>query len=398
MLGTQNQNMRLTQNLLRLFTVLSVVSVTGTAIAQSVDTVSTFSLTGYVDAYYASYTDSVGPGNFQKFPSVSPRSDNPSLNTAQLSMQYNASKVRATAVLHFGDIAASTWAPAPYDHIMEAHVGFKVTNKFWIDGGFFRSHLGTELLLPSENIASSIAVGTYFEPYYESGIRFNFDPTKKLEINLFLLSGYNVFIDNNNKKSVGLAVTYAFNDHAGIGYTNYIGDESLPGDKNHMRLLQNLFFNYQRNKIKLQVGGDFCMQQNSDLAKGTEAASAYSALATLRYQLKNRFAIYGRGEMFNDPDGCLSGVVPGKTGKLSGLKLFGFTAGAEYKPTEESYVKLEGRLLQLDSDQEIFMTDGKPTSARFEVMVHAGITFELLKSLKTKVLTPVQGEPATDPE
>src|SRR5580692_8853510 len=79
--------------------------------AQKVDTVSTFSITGYVDAYYAYYSDSVGPGKFQKFPTVSPRSNSPSLNTAQLSFQYNADKIRATAIFHFGDIAAATWAP-----------------------------------------------------------------------------------------------------------------------------------------------------------------------------------------------------------------------------------------------------------------------------------------------
>src|ERR1700744_1948348 len=76
--------------------------------AQQLDTVSTFSITGYIDAYYAYYTDSVGPGNFQKFPSVSPRSNSPSLNTAQLSFLYSGEKVRGTAVFHFGDIAAAT--------------------------------------------------------------------------------------------------------------------------------------------------------------------------------------------------------------------------------------------------------------------------------------------------
>src|SRR4051812_142697 len=73
--------------------------------AQKIDTISTFSITAYVDAYYAYYTDSVGPGNFQKFPTVSPRSNNPSLNTAQLAFQYNADNVRGTAVFHFGDIS-----------------------------------------------------------------------------------------------------------------------------------------------------------------------------------------------------------------------------------------------------------------------------------------------------
>src|SRR4051812_34313491 len=107
---------------------------------QKIDTIATFSVTGYIDAYYAYYNDSVGPGNFQKFPSTSPRSNAPSLNTAQVTMQYTADKVRGMAAFHIGDISAATWAPAPNRHLMEAHVGFKVCPKLWIDGGFFRTH------------------------------------------------------------------------------------------------------------------------------------------------------------------------------------------------------------------------------------------------------------------
>src|SRR4051812_14929920 len=91
--------------------------------AQKIDTVSTFAIAGYLDAYYAYYTDSVSPGGIVKFPSISPRNNSPSLNTFQLSFLYNAEKVRGAAVFHFGDIAAATWAAEPYNHIMEAHVG-----------------------------------------------------------------------------------------------------------------------------------------------------------------------------------------------------------------------------------------------------------------------------------
>ncbi len=353
--------------------------------AQKIDTISTFSITTYIDAYYAYYTDSVGPGNFQKFPTISPRSNSPSLNTAQVAFQYNADKVRAMAALHFGDIASSSWAPAPYGNLMEAHVGFKVYSKLWIDAGFFRTHFGTEFLLPSENLTSSVAVGTYYEPFYESGVRLNFDPTKKLEINLFLLNGYNVFVDNNNKKSFGMGVTYALNDNGGFGYTNYIGDDSRPGDSvSHLRIAQNVFFNYQYKKIKLQVGADYCLQQHSDIATGTKTVGMYSALATVKYQWTGKFAVYARGEIFQDPDGYMSAIITDYTGKQTGYKLWGITGGLEYKPTDESYIRLEGRRLQMDKDQYIFNYDGYLNNYRFEVMVNAGVTFDLLRGVKTK--------------
>src|SRR5690242_1478962 len=77
-------------------------------------------ISGYVDAYFAYYTDSVGAGAFQKFPSVSPRSNQFGLNTAQVTFQYDAEKVRGLATLHYGDIPVSAWS-GTFNNIMEAH-------------------------------------------------------------------------------------------------------------------------------------------------------------------------------------------------------------------------------------------------------------------------------------
>lgn len=352
--------------------------------AQQIDTISTFSITAYVDAYYAHYRDSAGQGNYQKFAAISPRSNSISLSTAQVSFQYNAEKIRATVVLQYGDLASSSW-PSPYNNIQEAHIGFKVYSKLWIDAGFFRTHFGTEYLLPSENITSSLAVGTYYEPFYESGIRLNFDPSAKLEINLFLLNGYNMLVDNNNKKSFGMGVTYVLNDNCGIGYTNYIGDDTPPGiPQNHLRIAQNVFLNYNHKKIKAQIGGDYYLQQNADIVTESKMAGMYSALATVRYQCAKKIAVYARGELFHDPNGFVSAIITDAAGQQTGYKLYGITAGVEYKPTPESYVKLEGRRLQMDKDQYIFSYDGDTYNYRYEVMINAGVTFDLLKNVKRR--------------
>jgi len=367
------------------FVLILFVLISADTKAQKIDTISTFSITAYADAYYAYYTDSAGPGKFEKFAAISPRSNTPSINTAQVAFTYSADKIRATAVFHYGDVALSSWSPV-YNNIQEAHVGFKVYSKLWIDAGFFKSHFGTESLMPVDNIASSLAAGTYYEPFYESGIRLNFDPTKKLEINLFLLNGYNMLVDNNNKKSFGMGITYTINDYCGIGYTNYIGDDTPPDSTaNHLRIAQNVFLNYQRGKIKAQIGADYFLQQNSDLSQQKLYASMYTALASLKYQWTKQFAVYGRGEIFHDPNGFVSTIIIDNTGHQTGYKLFGITSGAEYKPTPESYVKLEGRWLQMNKDQYIFNNNGTTYNNRFEIMVHAGVTFDLLKNVRRKI-------------
>ncbi|MEP7196603.1 MAG: outer membrane beta-barrel protein [Saprospiraceae bacterium] len=329
---------------------------------------------GYVDAYYAYYSDSVGYGNFQKFPTTSPRSNSFGLNIAMVTAKYTTEKIRSIVTLHYGDLPMTTWS-SKYNFIQEANIGVRLYKTLWLDAGFFRTHVGTEGLLPKENIAASIAIGTFNEPYYQAGCKLSFAPTDKLLICLHLLNGYNIFEDNNEKKSLGLLLNYTVNDNIGIGYSNYIGDDSPAGDSvSHLRNYHNLYLNFTKNKLKIQIGGDFGMQQNSD-STGNKTANMFSAVAAARYAITPKFGLYTRGEIFNDPSGFLSGIMTDKAGHQTGLKLWGATLGIEYKITDNSYIRMEGRQLQCDSNQEIFRRNGNNSSNRMEVMVQAGVSF-----------------------
>jgi hypothetical protein len=360
------------KNLLSVATMFLFVA---TSLSQSTDSTSKFSFSGYVDAYYAYYTDSVGDGSYQKFPSISSRNGF-GLNTAMFTAQYDAEKVRGMAVIHYGDVARSAWS-ATFNPIMEAHVGVRLHPKLWLDAGFFRTHFGTEGLLPKENFTSSVSVCTFYEPYFESGFRFNYIPNDKLTINLYVLSGYNMYEDNNNKKSIGALITYALGDKGNIGYSNYIGDDTpTAGDSiSHLLFHNNLFFNYQVGKLKMQIGGDYCMKKNSHITNPKETATMYSGVTSLKYLCNTKYAVYARGEVFNDPQGVMSGVILDKKNKFTGFELWGVTAGAEYKPTDNSYIRLEGRQLMMDGDQEIFRFNKSNSSNRMEILLNLGVSF-----------------------
>ena len=347
-----------------------------TAIAQTKDSTAKVVFGGYVDAYYAYYTDSVGDGNFQKFPSVAPRSQQFGLNTAMITAQYDAEKVRGFVALHYGDIARSTWSPT-YNAIMEAHVGLRLCKKLWLDAGFFRTHFGTEGLLPKENFTSSVSVCTFMEPYYESGFRLNYNPNAKLAINLYLLNGYNLYEDNNRRKSIGVLATYALGDRGNIGYSNYIGDDTPTGADSvkHTRFHQNLFWNWTVKSLKIQIGGDFCMQKNSSLKGDQKWSSMFAGVASAKYQFTKMFAGYARGEIFNDPEGFMGGVIIDHKGVATGYKLWGITGGVEYKPMDNGYIRLECRQLVADQDQEIFQWDKHITNGRTEFILNLGVSF-----------------------
>jgi hypothetical protein len=344
--------------------------------AQSKDSVSEFKISGYADAYYARYSDSVGVGNYQKFAAISPRSKEFGLNVIQLTAQYVAPKVRAIATLHYGDIPASAWSPV-FNIIQEANAGVKLGKKVWLDAGFFKTHIGTEALLPKDNIISSLSVITVYEPWFQTGVKLSYLPNDKFVFCFHLLNGYNTFVENNSKKSFGITFSYAINDKASIGYYNLIGDELPDSVKgSHVRILNNLVFNYQFTpKLKALIGVDYIGQQNSGLMDNSKFASLYSAIVTLKYQQAPRFGYYGRFEMFNDEEGFLAGVIKDANNNLTGYKSTGFTLGLEGKPTDNSYIRLEGRDLMMDDAQKIFITDGKNTNARYEGMICVGVWF-----------------------
>jgi hypothetical protein len=351
-----------------------------TASSQTNDSTSKLTLTWDVDAYYGYYTDSVGPGGYAKFPIVSPRNGF-GLNTAMVTVQYDASKVRAAVGLHYGDIARSFWSPT-FNNIVEAHAGLRLSEKVWLDAGLFRSHIGAEGMLPRENITSSVSVPSFFAPYFESGARLNYNANDKLTINLYALNGYNIFEDNNSRKSGGLQVTYLLSDESNIGYSNYVGDDTpTPADSiSHLRFYNNVFYNCEFNKLKVQASLDYAIQANSGINDSGkvingQSAALYSGLLSLKYQVKKKVAVYARGEMFNDPDGFLSGAMEDSTGKFSGLKEWAATAGMEYKPAENSYIRLEARQMQLAKDQAIFRWKGQNTNHRLEVLLNMGVTF-----------------------
>ena len=100
-----------------------------------------------------------------------------------------------------------------------------------------------------------------------------------------------------------------------------------------------------------------------------------AGVASLKYQLKEKFALYGRYEMFNDPQGIMSGIIIDKNNFLTGLKMMGATIGMEYKPTESTYIKLEGRQIMMDKNQQIFHWNNTQQSTRMEILCNMGISF-----------------------
>ena len=331
---------------------------------------------GYVDAYYAAYSDSVGVNNFQKFPDVAPKSNQFGLNIFQITAQYTTDNVRAVGTFHYGDLPTAAWS-ADHNMIQEANAGVRLGKKVWIDAGYFKTHIGTEVLLPKDNIASSLSVITFYEPWWQSGMKISYNHSDKLSFALHILNGYNTYVENNKHKSLGLAVSYLLSDKGSISYYNLIGEEAPEGTATkHVRFLNNVVLNYQlTSKLKTNIGFDYISQQHSKLSDTTKTASVFSTIVTFRYQLRPMYAVYARGEMFSDKEGILTGQMMNSKGEWTGYILKGATLGIEYKPADNAFIRLEGRSIMMDANQQLFRTNGSFTNGRLEALINMGVTF-----------------------
>jgi len=351
---------------------------------QTVDSVTKpkFKVGGYVDTYFAWYNDSVGTGNLEKFPAISPRSNAFGVNVAQLTGQYTSERLRSTITLHVGDLPSAAWSPV-FNYIQEANVGVRLHKTLWLDAGFFKTHIGTEALLPKDNIFSSVSAITFFEPWWQSGARLVFTPCDKFTSALYIVNGYNAFVPINKKKAVGLAATYNFTDNLSIGYYNFLSDNTPDNiSTSHWRFLNNIVFNFPLGKkVSGVLGADLIAQENSSITNSpafvnqTNTAYVYSLIFTLKYEVTKKFDVFGRIDHFNDSQGILSGIYVDDNGNYTGYILSGATIGAEYKPFDNAYIRIEGGEVQTNNALKIFYSNGSYTNARMDVMLNMGIWF-----------------------
>lgn len=328
----------------------------------------------YIDAYYAVFSDDLAQSTLQAFTTVSPRDQQFSINTAQFGLHYETKDVRSNLTVHYGDIAKATWSNR-FPFIQEANVGVHLFPNWWLDIGFFTTHIGTESFLPKNNYLSSTAVLTYNEPFYQAGAKLAYEGSDKYDLEFWITNGYNFFMDVNKDKSIGLLFNYNINKNTSITYTNLNGNEqSINASIKQFRSYHNLYLNTNfKNNILMTLGVDYGIQTNTAANLGT--ASMFGGVATFRFVLTDKLSTTIRQEIFQDKDGFISGGVGTVDMEFEGLQIQGTTLGLEYKPSKTSYLRAETRRMTSLSDNAILFSGDTPRT-RWETMVTVGYFIE----------------------
>lgn len=337
-----------------------------------------FTINGYVDTYIAYDNDK--NSSPRQFSAIAPYRDEFRLNFAMISLRYNTDKLRGNVAIHFGDVSKLNWTQEQNEYlqyVQEANMGFSPATNLWIDAGFFLTHIGGEGVIPKYNFFQSLSLCTYYEPFYQSGIKLSYTG-KKFYGALFLLNGYNVFNDNNKNKSFGVQLGYKPNKKIELIYNNIIGNEIPAGVTGKTRIYNNLVLKlWPAKNIDVIACGDFCLQDQSGVTDSTSSGSMFSGFVSAKLRILKNFSVALRGEIFRDKDGIFSGILTEQNNTYvppSGLKAIGFSGAVEYNPADNSYFRLESRILKADDNQFIFFNKAK-TNYRVEVILSGGMEF-----------------------
>ena len=340
------------------------------------DSTGQLKISGYVSTYFAYYNDSVGNGNYEAFPTSAPLNNTFSLNMLMINAKYNTNKLRGNFTLQYGDIPLSAWSNK-YNLIQEANAGFKLFKGTWIDAGFFRTHIGVESIQPRENITTSIATVTYYEPYYLSGAKLTFNLSPKFSIQFNAFNGFNTFVETNKSKAFGFSALYDISDQLSLNF-NTLYSEDSPDDQTRKqeRIYNNFYITFKSKYVDWAAEFNYGIQQNSVLTNLTQQAEIYSTLLVTKIRFSKKMAIYGRGEYYNDMNQILTGSILNEYKQQIGLHLWGATGGLEFKPIANAYLRTEFRRIEtLETNQKIFYYNKKYNNIRDEIIIALGFWF-----------------------
>jgi hypothetical protein len=206
----------------------------------------------------------------------------------------------------FDVIHSTDRAPDAFKYFEQAYVSFKP--KSWhgveVDAGEFVTSAGAEVIESNSNWNYSRSLlFSWAIPYYHFGVRASI-PIGKFTGGVQVVQGWNDIYDNNSGKTVGLNGAYAWKK---VTWSNtyYVGPE-----KNHTNVgLRNLYDTVVQvnpnDNLSYYVNFDYGRDKNV----GPGAQKWYGIAGAFRQAFAKKFAVAGRLEWYDDPDGFTTGTA-----------------------------------------------------------------------------------------
>jgi hypothetical protein len=316
-----------------LYLILTSFLISASLFAQDTTSTGTFTISGYVDAYYQ-YNLNNPSNNINRGRVFDLPHNNFSLGLAQTMFTYTYGNAKAVLDLTYGPNAdlGNFGNSGTSKIIKQAYLSYGFTDKLSFTIGQFGTHIGYELIDAPLNYNYSLSYLFGNGPFYHTGIKANYAFSDKAGIMLGVVNGWDGLQDFNDKKSVVaqlfLSPVEGFNIYLNwiggdeYGTASYFGSEE--GSFTSLFDLTSTFAATDKLNLGLNAAyGMFSTGYSSPITDAeianapseevaaflaaeqpySEDASWFGIAGYANYAISDAFGLGVRFEHFNDEDG-----------------------------------------------------------------------------------------------
>jgi len=318
---------------------------------------STFSFSGFVEAYYSYDFNKPADNNRPFFLYSYNRHNEFNINLAFVKAAYQSDNIRGNLAFAAGTYVNANYAAEPgvLKNLYEANVGTKlIRNKnIWIDAGIFASHIGYESAQSSTSPILTRSIIAENSPYYESGARLSYTTNNsKWYFSALALNGWQRIhrLNGNSLMSWGTQITYTPSTKATFNYSTFFGTDT-PDSARLFRMFHDLYTVLQlSDKWQLVLCLDIGEQQAN---KGSSNYNTwYGTSAILHYAFNKSWAAAIRGEYYHDENN----VIVSAGTNTNGFKTSGFSFNVDKNIGDHFIWRTEVRIF--NNNDSIFTKHG----------------------------------------
>lgn len=197
-------------------------------------------------------------------------------------------------------------------YLKEGYVSYlaPVGKGLQIDFGKFVTPMGAEVIESNQNWNYSRSILFYYAiPYYHMGLRAKYTFNDKFSLTGYVVNGWNNLTEPYGVgKTGGLSAAWTPNKKFALTETWLGGPGATSADPNSWRNVFDTVATYTLTpKVSLMANGDYGRSER--FANRTKPAAWYGGAGYIKYQFNPLYAVAGRYEYFNDPQGVATGTV-----------------------------------------------------------------------------------------
>ena len=266
--------------------------------------------------------------------------DQVNLNLAMVDAKLDTPEWRGRLAVQGGDSVNSNYAAEKdlfWRYIQESSVGYKITDKLWIDGGVYLSHLGFESFNSRDNWNYTRSLVAEYSPYYETGVKLTYQIDEDTSAQFHVLRGWQN-ISNDVTPAYGIQLTQAASKTVQLTYNNFIGDQEGAGVRYF-----NDFIGKVDVKDDLSLAAQFDVGTQERTNESTAWWNGFSLMC--RYKLTPKLALGGRVEKFFDPHQVVLSTISGNSFNATGASV-----NLDYEIFPKLFWRNEYRILASQKD------------------------------------------------